>query len=115
MAERERNGTDRNGAIAACREGVKDNIEYSFMIERYDKREVDELEDLMLETVCTARRTIRVAGDDYPVELVKSKKLKLNSTHIDYVFECLKENTTEVRNIKKYMLAVLFNASSSAG
>jgi hypothetical protein len=109
----ERNGTERNGAVEAYREVIKGNIEYPYMIDRYDKREVDEIVDLMLETVCTARKTIRVAGDDYPAELVKSKLLKLNSMHIGYVFECLKENTTEVRNIKKYMLAVLFNAPST--
>ncbi|GHU79961.1 transposase [Clostridia bacterium] len=113
LKKREKSGTDRNGAIAAYREVIEDNIEYPYMIERYDKREVDEIVDLMLETVCTARTTIRVAGDDYPAELVKSKLLKLNSMHIEYVFECMKENTTEVRNIKKYMLAVLFNAPST--
>jgi hypothetical protein len=85
------------------------------MIERYknDKGRIDEIVDLILETVCTARKTIRVAGDDYPAELVKSKFLKLNSEHLEFVLECLKKNTTEIRNIKKYMLAVLFNAPST--
>jgi DNA-binding ferritin-like protein (Dps family) len=95
------------------REIIKENIEYGYMTERHDRRAVDEIVDLMLETVCAARKTIRVAGDDYPAELVKSKLLKLDSTHIDYVFECLKENTSDIRNIKKYMLAVLFNAPST--
>jgi hypothetical protein len=114
-AEPERKGTDKMGAVAAYREVIEDNIEYPYMIERYGKEAVDEIVDLMLETVCTARKTIRVAGDDYPAELVKSKLLKLNSMHIDYIFECLKDNTTGVRNIKKYMLAVLFNAPSTMG
>ena len=68
---------------------------------------------LILETVCTARKTIRVAGDDYPAELVKSKFMKLDSSHIQFVFDCMKENTTKIRNIKKYLLAVLFNAPST--
>jgi hypothetical protein len=67
----------------------------------------------MLETVCTARKTIRIAGDDYPAELVKSKFMKLHSGHFEYVMDCLKNNTTEIRNIKKYLLAVLFNAPTT--
>ena len=67
----------------------------------------DEIVDLMLETVCTARKTIRIAGDDYPAELVKSKFLKLNSSHIEFVLDCMRENTTKVRNIKQYLKAVL--------
>ena len=67
----------------------------------------------MLETVCTARKTIRIAGDDYPAELVKSKFLKLNSNHIEFVLDCMRENTTKVRNIKQYLKAVLFNAPST--
>ena len=74
---------------------------------------MDEIVDLILETVCTARKTIRVAGDDYPAELVKNKFMKLNSSHIQFVFDCMRDNTTKVRNIKKYMLAVLFNAPST--
>ena len=67
----------------------------------------------MLETVCTARKTIRIAGDDYPAELVKSKFLKLNSSHIEFVLDCMRENTTKVRNIKQYLKTVLFNAPST--
>jgi hypothetical protein len=67
----------------------------------------------MLETVCTARKSIRIAGDDYPAELVKSKFLKLHSGHIEFVIYCMRKNTTTIRNIKKYMLAVLFNAPST--
>ena len=70
---------------------------------------------MLVETVCTARKTIRVAGDDYPAELVKAKLLKLNSGHIEFVMDCMRENTTKIRNIKKYLLAVLFNAPSTMG
>ena len=54
-----------------------------------------------------------IAGDDYPAELVKSKFLKLNSSHIEFVLDCMRENTTKVRNIKQYLKAVLFNAPST--
>ena len=115
-------GTERNGTEAASmsafeiyREIIRENIEYPFLLAqyKYDHDRIDEIVDLMLETVCTARKTIRVAGDDYPAELVKSKFLKLNSGHIEFVLDCLKKNTTEIRNIKKYLLAVLFNAPST--
>ena len=105
--------TDGNRAFEIYGEIIRENIEYPFMVERFGKDRVDELADLIIETVCTARKTIRIAGDDFPAEVVKSKFLKLNSSHIEFVIDCLKNNTTEVRNIKKYMLAVLFNAPST--
>ena len=80
---------------------------------KMDADRLDEIVDLMLETVCTARKTIRIAGDDYPAELVKSKFMKLNSSHIEFVLDCMRENTTKVRNIKQYLKAVLFNAPST--
>ena len=91
------------------------NIGYSLLVEqhRFRVKEINEIVDLMLETVCTSRKTIRIASDDYPAELVKSKFLKLNSIHVEFVLDCMKNNTTEIRNIKKYMLAVLFNAPST--
>ena len=80
---------------------------------RLDKDLINEIVTLMLETVCTKRKTIRIAGDDYPAELVKAKFMKLNSSHIEFVFDCMKENTTKIRNIKQYLKAVLFNAPNT--
>ena len=74
---------------------------------------LDELVELMLDTVCSRRETIRIAGDDYPAEVVKSRFLKLNSSHIEYVLDRMRDNTTYVRNIKKYLLAALYNAPST--
>lgn len=92
-----------------------ENIEYAYLIQdrSIDREQLDEIVDLMLETVCTARKTIRVAGDDYPAELVKSKYMKLTGEHIRFVLDCLRENTTKVRNIKQYLRAMLFNAPST--
>ena len=81
----------------------------------YDHDRIDEIVDLILETVCTRRRTIRIAGDDYPAELVKSKFMKLDSEHIRFVLDCMRENTTKIRNIKQYLRAALFNAPSTIG
>lgn len=74
---------------------------------------LDEIAELIVDTVCTARQTIRIAGDDHPAEVVKSRFLKLDSSHIQYVMDCMKENTTFVRNIKKYLLAALYNAPAT--
>lgn len=104
---------DGMDAVYTYRAIIKENIEYENLTACYDQREVDEIVDLMLEAVCTSRTTIRIAGDDYPAEFVRSKLLKLDNSHIDYVFGCLKNNTSKIRNIKKYLLAALFNASST--
>ena len=92
-----------------------ENIEYDYLIQdsQIDREQLDEIVDLMLETVCTSHKTIRVAGDDYPAELVKSKYMKLNGEHIRFVLDGLRENTTRVRNIKQYLRAMLFNAPST--
>ena len=113
----ERKRTERNAAYRVYEEIIKDNIDYDILMQdrQIDRDRLDELVDLMLETVCTARKTIRVAGDDYPAELVKAKFMKLDSEHIRFVLDCMRENTTKIRNIKQYMKAALFNAPSTIG
>ena len=97
------------------RDAVKDSIEYDCIVQRYNRDRLDEIVDIIVETLCSQRPYINVAGDDYPAPLVKDKLLKLNSSHIAYVFECLDKNTTYIRNIKKYLLTTLFNAPSTIG
>ena len=111
----ERKRKERSDAYKVYEEIIKDNIEYDFLLQdsRIDRDRLNEIVDLMLETVCTARKTIRIAGDDYPAELVKAKFMKLNSSHIQFVFDCMRENTTKIRNIKQYLRAVLFNAPTT--
>lgn len=99
--------------INKYRDLIKSNIEYDIMCSRYDANTINELVDLMTETVCTTKDTVRVAGNDYPAELVKSKFLKLDSTHIEFVLDCMRENTSKVKNIRQYLLTVLFNAPST--
>ena len=97
-AEPERKGTEAKtqSAVEIYRDIIKDNIEYDILIQdpHMDKDRLDEIVDLILETVCTARKTLRIAGDDYPAELVKSKFMKLTSSHIEFVLDCMRENTT---------------------
>ena len=108
----ERIGMDE---IDAYREIIKENIEYDILVinNPLEKVRIDEIVELLTETVCTSKEYLTIAGDDYPAALVKSKLLKLDSEHIEYVLSSLRKNTSEVRNIKKYMLAVLFNAPTT--
>lgn len=94
---------------------VKKNIEYDCLIinPRQNRERLDEVVDLITETLCSHKQHFVVAGDEYPAKLVKDKLLKINSMHIYYIFDCLDQNTTYVHNIKKYMLAALFNAPST--
>ena len=111
----ERKGTERNDAYRVYEEIIKDNIEYDILLQdmKFDHDRLNEIVDIILETLCTSRKKIRIAGDDYPAELVKSKFMKLNSEHIRFVLDCMQENTTKIRNIKQYLKAVLFNAPST--
>ena len=97
------------------RELILENIEYDCLIQNHhlDRNRLDELVELMVDTVCSNREMIRIAGDDYPAEVVKSRFLKLDSSHIEFVMESLHNNTTEVRNMKQYLLTVLFNAPTT--
>ena len=110
-------GTDGMGAREVYREIILDNIEYRYLIqeEHIDREQLDEIAELIVDTVCSARKTIRIAGDDYPAEVVKSRFMKLDSSHVRYVMDCMRENTTSVRNIKKYLLAALYNAPATIG
>ncbi len=116
-AEPERKGKEAatDSAVEIYRQMIKDNIEYDYLLQNnpLEKDRLNEIVDIMLETVCTARKKIRIAGDDYPAELVKAKFLKLDSSHITFVLDCLQENTTKIRNIKQYLRATLFNAPST--
>ena len=115
--ERKRKETEMQSAFEIYKEIIKENISYDILKQDmpYDYDRLDEIVDLMLETVCTRRKTIRIAGDDYPAELVKAKFMKLDSEHIRFVLDCMRENTTKIRNIKQYLRAVLFNAPSTIG
>ena len=100
-------------SLEKVKELVLKNIEYEYIKDQHDRGRLDEIVELMVETLCSTKDTINVSGDDYPAQLVKEKLLRINSLHIDYVFECLKKTTTYIRNIKRYLLTTLFNAPST--
>lgn len=98
------------------KEMVYENIEYRHFKQHGGigmRERLDEIADIIIETLCSTKNTINIAGDDYPARLVKDKMLRITSSHIEYVFDCLNKNTTYVRNIKRYLLAALFNAPST--
>ena len=97
------------------RELILENIEYDHLCREFEtyREDLDEIVELIVETVCAKRKTTRIAGADFPHEVVRSRFLKLDSSHIEFVMECLHNNTTEVRNMKQYLLTVLFNAPTT--
>lgn len=108
--------TDVMDAVNAYIELIKENIEYEHYM-KYDdwqnKALYEELFEVICEVVCVKRTTIRIAGEDYPYELVKSKFLKLNSGHLEYVIGCMHDTNTKITNIKAYMVTALYNAPST--
>lgn len=97
---------------AGYRSLLEDNLEFYELLERHpnDAATIEEIMELLLDTICTKRNYIRIAGDDKPREVVKSQLLKLTCEHIEYVLFSFKENVSKVRNIKQYLLASLYNA-----
>lgn len=104
---------DKMELAEAYREIICENIEYSILAERHGKQRMDETVELMLEVILSKRPYIRIAGDDFPREAVRSRFLKINSSHLEYVFDCLDRNTTKVGNIKAYLLTALYNAPAT--
>ncbi|MBQ6261386.1 MAG: replication initiator protein A [Firmicutes bacterium] len=102
----------RNDAYAQYEAYFREELEIPILIQGSprDKETLEGILDLLAETCSSKRKTIRIAGDDKPIEIVKSRFMKLNSLHIQYVLDCLKENTTYVRDMKQYLLTTLFNA-----
>ena len=101
--------------IESYRELIQENIGYEYLCQRYEtyREDLDEIVELIVETVCAKRKTTRIAGSDFPHEIVRSRFLKLDNSHIEFVMDCLQKNTTEIRNMKQYLLTVLFNATTT--
>ncbi len=95
---------------------IKENISYDALLERCslgDYEDINEIVDLMVETICVKRKVVKIAGAEYPYELVKGKLMKVNISHIEYVLECLHKTTTEIRNIKAYLLTTIYNSPNT--
>ena len=111
------NDCDGDSDYDAYIDVIKDNIDYDIIITREENRfeydEINELIGLMAEIMVSKNKTIWIASSEYPASLVKSKMMKIRYEHIEYVLLCLKNTTSKIYNIKKYLLAALFNAPST--
>jgi len=101
---------DLMGEMEAYREIVQENIEYGHLVQRYGVERINELVQFLLDAICTRRKHIRIDSADYPKDVVKSRLLKLNVSHIEYVLDCMDQNTAKIRNIKSYLLTALYNS-----
>jgi len=104
---------DSMDAADAYREIIKENISYDVLRQRCDPVRLDEIVGILLDTVCSRKKEIRIAGENMSAEAVKSRLLKLDDSHIEYVLECLDKNTTDVRNIRSYILTALYQAPTT--
>ncbi len=106
-------GMDAMEERESYRELIRDNLEIDILSQdsRYDTARVNEMVEIMLDAVCSTSPTIRINGEDMPQQVVKSRFLKLDSSHIDYVLQAMKDNPSDIRNIRAYMLTALYNAS----
>ena len=113
--EPKRKEPDEMQSIYDYRDLIYENIEYDLLKERFpfDGDTLDEIAELIVEIVCAKRKSTRIAGSDFPHEVVRSRFLKLQSEHIQFAMDCMKENTTKIRNIKQYLLTVLYNAPTT--
>lgn len=96
----------------AYREYFRESLSIDIMKDRYpyDREIIDEILELILDVVCSSRKTIGIAGEQRPIDIVKSRFMKLDSGHLEFVLKGMSENTTLVRNMKQYLLAALYNA-----
>ncbi len=103
--------------ISACQALIRDNIGYDELTAEApaETELIDELVQIIAETVCSRRKTIRIGGEPFFLDVVRSRLLKLNGEHIRFVLHCMRENTTQIRNIRQYLLTVLFHAPSTIG
>ena len=108
-------GMDRMDERERYREIIEENIEYEIMKDRPDGDRLGEIVEIMLDAVCSTAPTIRINGEDMPQQVVKSRFLKLDSSHIEYVFHAMKECPSDIRNIRAYLLTTLYNAPATMG
>jgi len=106
-------GMDRMDEREQYRELIRDNLEIDIRSQdrHYDLDRVNEIVEIMLDAVCSTSPTIRINGEDMPQPVVKSRFLKLDSGHIDYVLLAMKDCPSDIRNIRAYLLTALYNAS----
>ena len=101
--------------MRSYQEIISQNISYDLLRQEYphQQEQLEEILEILTETVCTTRHTVRVAGNNFPTEVVKGRLMKLTAEHIRFVLGCLSRNTTKIRNIRQYLLTTLYNAPTT--
>ena len=92
---------------------IKRNIGYDTLVEKYTDERVDELVELMVDTIISPNPNCRIEGVEISRELVRNRLLKINNLHVEYVFECLDKTTGRITNPKSYLLTALYNATTT--
>ncbi len=92
---------------------VDEAIGYKSLCGKFNREDVDEIAELITDVLCSTRPTLRIGGEELPASQVKSRFLALDSSHLEYVFDCLRNNTTQIRNIRAYLLTALYNAPTT--
>lgn len=108
-------GADDEMDVDELREKIKTNIEYDVLVTQFGCEDIDGLVELILETFCRPGKTIRISGAEFPATLVKDRFRKIGQFQVEYIMECMRNNTTKVCNIKAYLLAALYNAPATIG
>ena len=111
----DRMGREEESLFEKYTKMVKDNIDYDVLISRHylEKSMIDGMVNLIVETIISENDYIIISSTKFPKEAVKSRFSKLDISHIEYVLECMNHNTTNIKNIKKYLLAALYNAPTT--
>lgn len=99
---------------ACCRELVKNNIEYDILLERYKKEWLDEIIEIMVDVICSREPYIRINKQDYPANMVRDRFLKIDSSHIEYIYDSLKNNSSDVRNIRAFLITTIYRSYETA-
>ena len=99
--------------VSQMRDMIRAHIDYDALVQEYDRDRLDEMVSLMVEVLCSCSPTFTISGNALPSELVKERICSLNSSHIEYAIKSMNETCSDIRNIKQYLLTVLFNAPVS--
>lgn len=108
-----RSNEDRTDRIDVYREIIAENISFDYLRDSYGFDRAESVIELLTETVCSNRKSVRIGGEDMPAEVVRSRLLKLDYTHVEYVFECMDANTNKINNIRAYLLTSLYRAPTT--
>ena len=99
----------------ACREEVMENICFDQLAEEYGVEEVEGITDLITDVLTSTQPTVQIGREKVPIQAVRSRFRKLDETHIEYVFDCLRKSTKKIHNIRAYLLTSLYNAPTTIG